>query len=390
MANIFVAFYNGIVDEENSNAIPIFYESFIEGLDKAGNNVYIVTHPYFGMDFGEISEELKHQIQGFKPDICFLFNNSFYDISDVVDCPIVIYEVDSPVYFSNKDNLRKNPERYIYFVCQSGSIDTICHLYGVPRKKIFHVPLFSEIHAEDMEQTTNISFIGSKMGANPQSLPNIFCGTNPSKEERKMYENCVKEIRDNPQITTTELICKLHVMSEKVALQLVVPEILMYISNEKRIHVLSAIVDFGLELYGTENWAKDYYYDYRLNLAYNSKRVYSLAHNQKIYNSSKIGISISHAQATSGFPWRTMDIMASNACLVTDYHTDFDEIFRGLKLPVYTSEYEAREICQRLLRDEYQRKEIVAQCQEIIENRYRFKHLLRRMEEYSNVIMHTD
>lgn len=388
MANILVAFYNGIIDAENPNAIPIFYESFIEGLDKAGNNVYMLTHPYFGMDFGEISEELKQQIQNFKPDICFLFNNCFYDISDVVNCPIVIYEADSPMYFSNKENLRRNPERYLYFVCQSASIETINLLYGVSRKRIFHVPLFSEVHAEKIEQKTNISFIGSKMNVNPRFLPNVFCGAKPSKEERKMFSICIDEIRNNPQITTTELVHKLQVTSENVASQLILPEMLMYISNEKRIHTLSAIVDLGLELYGTENWAKDYYYDYRLNLAYNSERVYSLAHNQQIYNSSKIGISISHAQATSGFPWRTMDIMASNACLVTDFHADFDEVFKGVKLPVYTSEYEAREICQRLLRDEQQRKDIVAQCQEIIDNRYRFKHLLKRMEECSGVIMH--
>ena len=386
MANIFIAFYNGIMDREHPNVVPIFYEGFIAGLDKAGNQVYVVTCPFFGMDFGEIDEELKRQIKGFAPDICFLFNNCFYDLSDIVDCPIIIYEVDSPVYFSNKENLRSKPERYLYFVGQSGSRDTICQMYGVSPQRVFHMPLFTEICAEDMEQTINISFIGSKLEPNPKFLTDRFGRMQPNREEREMYCRCVEEIQKNPQITAEELIYHLQIMSEKVAVCLVIPEILMYLSDEKRIHVLSALVDMGLELYGTTSWREEYYYDYRLNLAYNGK-VYSLAENQKIYNSSKIGINISHVQAVSGFPWRVMDIMASNACLVTDYHSDFDRLFPGLKLPIYHSEYEAREICQSLLKDESRRKEIVAQCREVIDKKYRFKHLLKRMEECSGVIM---
>jgi hypothetical protein len=38
-----------------------------------------------------------------------------------------------------------------------------------------------------------------------------------------------------------------------------------------------------------------------LNEAYINRLVYSLADNQEIYNGSKIGINVSHQQATSGF-----------------------------------------------------------------------------------------
>ena len=110
--------------------------------------------------------------------------------------------------------------------------------------------------------------------------------------------------------------------------------------------------------------------------------------NQNIYNKSKIGINVSHLQATSGFPWRVMDIMASNACLVTDYHEDFKRLFGNIPIPTYESELEAYEVCRQLIKDESRRKEIVLQCQEVIENKYRFRHLLPRLEEYSGITLH--
>ena len=39
MAKVLVAFYNGVSDEKNPSAMPVFYEAFIQGLDRAGNQV---------------------------------------------------------------------------------------------------------------------------------------------------------------------------------------------------------------------------------------------------------------------------------------------------------------------------------------------------------------
>lgn len=388
MANILMAFHNGVVDENNPNALPIFYESFIDGLDKAGNVVYIFSHQFFGLDFGAINDESKAYIQSLNLDICFLFNNCFYDLSEIVDCPIVIYEVDSPAYFSNKNILRQKTDRFLYFAVQTDSVKKIQDEFGVSKERIFYVPFFSEVYADNSMQKTNISFIGSKMLVNQYMMLNTFLQSNPSKEERILYQKCIEEIRNRPGITMDDLVQKLNLRSNSIIKYINIPETLMFLSDEKRIHILSSIVDLGLELYGTNNWGNDYYHDFRLNLAYNSRRVYTLKHNQEILNTSKIGINVSHLQATSGFPWRVMDIMASNACLVTDYHTDFDTLFKGIDLPIYTSKYEARDLCQKLLCDDSRRSEIVEQCQEVINEKYRFKYLLSKIEQYTGVTMH--
>ena len=47
MAKILVAFFNCMNDPENPNAMPIFYEAFIRGLDRAGNQVAVFSHGMF-------------------------------------------------------------------------------------------------------------------------------------------------------------------------------------------------------------------------------------------------------------------------------------------------------------------------------------------------------
>lgn len=386
MAKVLVAFFNGIVDEKNPEAMPAFYESFIKGLCQYGNSVFLAFHRSFGVDFGDIPDTEKRKIKEFNPDICIIFNNAYYDLSKVVDCPIVIIESDS-LYISNRRAIKENPSRYYYVAVQSSSIKTVKEGFGLPESNIFFVPLFTEVQAdENISQTMNISFIGSQFNVNHRvCYGNMIANLSDSDKEK--YRQCMQEIRENPFVTKTQLVEKYKLQGTPLVHDINVPETVMMLSGERRLRVLSEVVDLGLVLYGTENWEKDYCYDSRINMAYVNKRVYSLQHNQDIYNASKIGISVSHLQARSGFPWRTMDIMASNACLVTDYHSDMEELFRGVNLPVYKDVYEAREICKRLLEQEDERKAIVKECQKIINSKYRFFNFLVSLEQCVGVKM---
>lgn len=393
MARILIAFYNCISDEQNPKAMPIFYESFINGLDKAGNDIFMVPHNFFGINFGNIEGDMKRCILDFQPDICFLFNNSFYDLAEVVDCPIVIFEVDSPRYFSNKKEIKSHPDRYLYFIIQQDSRKILMEEFSVPEKNIFFVSLFSEVYADvNTPKIANISFIGSMVATTSAEPVRYFCKNAVSDEEWEMFANCINDIRNNPQVSPTELVYRHRVTSETVARSLNIPDILQTLSTEKRIAVLAAVAELGLDLYGTENWATEYYYNSQLNFCYKKKMVYSVEHNTSIYNQSLIGINVSHLQATSGFPWRVMDIMASSACLVTDYHSDFKACFPEVAdiIPVYTNPYEAYSMCKALLEDDRKRNEIVLRCNEVIDARYRFKHILAKLEEYSGVKMHQE
>ena len=125
MAKIFLAFYNGIRSSKDKNAMPIFYETFIKGLENAGNEVFAIMHSFWNKDFDEIPPLLLEEIKSFNPDLIFLFNNSFYDLSKHFECPIIIYEVDSPIYYRNVNNIKSTPNRYKYFVAASSSTEII-------------------------------------------------------------------------------------------------------------------------------------------------------------------------------------------------------------------------------------------------------------------------
>lgn len=393
MAKILIAFYNGIEDSEQLGAMPLFYEALIKGLDEAGNDLLVFSHKIFGRDIKGIDEETKREIIGFKPDICFIFNNSFYDLSAVVECPIVIYEVDSPYYFSNREIIKNNPDRYLFFIIQTSSRKVLIEEFGVDNKHIFYTHSFSEVYARGGgEGSSNISFIGSRFLTGDMNFFQKFISYSPSQKEWDMLHNCMDEIRVNPQITPTELVYKFNITSELVAKSLNIPDILMTLSGEKRMKVLSAVVELGLDLYGPSDWMNQYYNNTDLNFAYINKSVYSVEHNQTILNNSKIGINVSHLQAASGFPWRVMDIMGSNACLVTDYHSDFIQLFPEVIkiLPIYESPFESYDLCKKLIQDKPRRREIVLRCNEVINSKYRFKNLLPLLEEYSGIKMHIE
>ena len=118
MARIFISFYNAI-GTDDPKVMPCFYETFVNGLIKSGNELLVETTDIWNFKQTKCPLAIKKKIKDFNPDVCFLFNNCFYDISHLVDCPIVVYEVDSFLFYKNKSALYNNPNRFYYFVPQT-------------------------------------------------------------------------------------------------------------------------------------------------------------------------------------------------------------------------------------------------------------------------------
>lgn len=385
MAKVFLAFFNGTKRANEPNAMPIFYEAFIKGLQDSGNDVFAVMHSNWNADFlkNGIPETLLNDIKLFNPDIIFLFNNNFYDLSKYFDCPIIIYEVDSPLYYKNQEILKAKPERFQYFVSASTSKDTLINDFKVPKKNILQVPFFTAVQAENIEKKHNICFIGTKFRNSYKHCFNNFMETNPTDEEREEFKNLMLKLQDNVFISKEELFK--NTTSQKILSTFKPYDVTFMLSDYRRIDVLSAIADLGINIWGTPNWASDFYNEPWLILNFHNEAVYTIKHNQDIYNSSKIGINIGHLQAKKGFPWRVFDIMASNACLVTEYHGDFSKYLPDLKLPYFSNAWEAREICKKLLDNENYRLDIVAQSQEFVNKNYRFINTLKIIENHLNL-----
>lgn len=319
-------------------------------------------------------------LKNFNPDLCILFNNACWDISDVVDCPILIYTSDSVLYFANKSRIKNNPSRYLFIVDKS-SKKTLIENFGVKEEQTKLSIPFSTIQPQEMPLEQNIVFIGTKFISQPATPVNLFLKEKPSRSQREQFLNALNYLKKNPFANAQEFMNKKIITDGLVAKYFNLDYWIMQLSDENRIAVLSAIADLGLTLYGTPNWTEFQLYNSTLLLSYSDKKVKTIAENAAVYNSSKIGISAGHLQAVDGFPWRTLDIMQSNACLVSDYHTDFDKFFPKNLFPVYKDAYEAREICKELLRNENKRKRIVKKCQEFAFKNFGFDKVAKNIND---------
>lgn len=392
VAKVFISFYNAVLDVNDKHAMPCFFESFIKGLEEKGNSTLVYSHNDPIKMEGFIPKELLTSIKCFDPDVIILFNNCFYDISDQFDCPIVIYEVDSVLYYSNKDKIAKNPNRYYYFVPQTDSIQILNDTLNVDKKNILYVPFFTSIEADTSAKTIPISFIGSKFTNTNEtkSCWEEFQKLKPSYDEIEQFKTILLAINSDPFIELNQIRDRYKNFSSNVMNNIDLNSIIWQLSDSKRVQLLSDVADLGLELYGTENWGTDLPLNPEVSLSFNPRNIFSLAHNQEIYNSSKICLNINHIQAKSGFSWRVCDIMASSGCLVSEYRPDFDLLFPNVPLPTFTNKFEAREKCLYLLKEENLRADIVSQCQEIINKNHRFNNLIKEIENFLDIPMCSD
>ena len=386
MKNIFISFFGGIQDPCCENSIVCFYETIIESFRKSGHNIFVYIASEFSSEFGEIPPDLLSRLKKFNPDIFFLFNNTFYDVSNEFDCPMVIWGADAPLGYSNYEKLKISPDRYKFIVHSEADALFLHKNLSVKKNNILVTSPFTEIRAENIEKKNNISFIGSKFTDSSNKTPWMrFFDENPTEDEKRLYWKMVNYCRFDPFIDTKNLFDLFSVKSDLIKDKFNVNEIVFYLSDKNRVTVLSSIADLGLDLYGTPNWISENFNEPDLIFSFRNERVYSLKHNQDIYNSTRIGININHIWARSGFSWRVCDIMASSACLVSEYKDDLKKYFKDVKIPTFTNIYDARSLCIKLLNDENLRLDIVAACNEVIDKSYRFRHVRENIEDFLNI-----
>lgn len=369
---ILISLFTPVTDSLNKNSIPAFYETIISKLVTEGNEVKVFISKRWNMNYGSIPSSCLLQVIKFNPDVCILFNNTFFDISNVIDCPIIVYGVDTPEYFSNKGTLLKNIERYKFIISQDEDYLPLQRDFSVKKEKILKMPFFTEIYSENKEHKNNICFIGTKFFNG-----NAFNVISEHLDNANRYEvgsKLINIIKSNPFISKVDLI-NAFPESELIlkSCDLNFKNLVFAISDFIRVKTLSNVADLGLTLYGPESWIKHSYNEPYLIFSYNNDNVYSIKHNQDIYNSHKIGLNINHIQAQSGFSWRVCDILASNCCLVSEYKPNIEKYFAKANIPLFKSPYEARELCKDLLKNENKRLDIVAMSQEIINKDFRLK-----------------
>lgn len=390
MAKIFVAMQN-VAGKTGLNVMPPFYEAFVNGLKEHGNDVLCFHFNTIRRQFVSVIPDcIKNQMIEFDPDVCIIFNNNFWDITEFISCPIVIYDVDSPLYFLHGDSIKENIERYFFVTSQAESVQIIKELYNAQDKQIAQVPVFSEIQPENKEIENNIVFIGSNWTWKGEFFVRDFMLKNPSKEEIEKARKVLEKYAEYPFVISDVLYNANELFAEKRVNLKELSRCNLEISGLRRINYLQSIADLGLEIRGIY-WDKDWMkYFPDVLLCFNNKSTFSLQDTQDFFNSAKIGFSTNHIQAISGYSWRTCDIIASNACILCEYREGIQKAFPNVKIPMFTNQYEAREIAKRLLSDESERNEIIVAAHEVLNKKYRLLNVLTDLQEFLGVTFLND
>lgn len=216
----------------------------------------------------------------------------------------------------------------------------------------------------------------------------IFQKKNPSATDRIIAQDSLGEFTKRPYNSIIEIInnenwhpqIPLSISDQKRAA--------VEISGIRRLRYFTCVADLDFEIRGAYWTINCMNYFPEVAMCYNPQLTVSLKENEEFYNSARISLNTKHIQAQNGFSFRVCDIMASNACLVTEYCEDLKTLFPKVPLPMFTSEAELREQCLRLLKNENLRREIVLASQEAIENGHRFRHVLKSIEEFTGLNLH--
>lgn len=372
--------------------IDSFVQGMINALVRSGNDVLNIRANDFIVRNISLANKrkLSKKILDFKPDLFITFNNvlPYRELIDELDCPVACFAADSCAFFSNQDLIKKHLEKYYFF---NFSNDTIAPFYErypfVAKDRIILFGHVSDLRAVDMPQDINISFIGSIATWN-KDFPNYFKAL---YNDKNVYDteydlNQVKDkffaeldrFEKNP---LSHFDCDLpeyqsHILPPDQAA-------ILLLTGKMRFDILNKMTDLGLKIFGVPSvYADTIIYNYDLFRCFDYSTNATMEHATFNYNRSKISLNLPHAHTKEGLSWRVCDILASNAVLLSSRQPDLVKLLNGYcDLPMYESPAEARDLAIKLLGDDTWRKDLAAACQQMIDDKCRFEHKFKIMED---------
>ncbi|MFN3926854.1 MAG: hypothetical protein ACK4QL_05940 [Pseudanabaenaceae cyanobacterium] len=275
------------------------------------------------------------------------------------DCPILILEADSYVFFHKKELIKKYIDRILIAVFHPNRVTFLQKEYRL-KDKIIILPCSTRLQPESVEKDINISFIGTLGVVDNNSLvvnlaKNVHDGKFLSKA-KSIFDKALYNFDDVKPSDLETLRCSQH-------------ELFWYLSTYTRVAFLDAVAPLGLACYGQFLGLERMSSFYDLFFCLRSELVLSMQENQDIYNRSKVSINLhfpqnSRQKELSVYSWRVPDIMATNACLASvECHALKRDFGKWVQIPQFSNKIEAYEICKKLLDNESLRQDIVWRSQ---------------------------
>jgi hypothetical protein len=326
MSNIAILNFTGVYFKGKFVNIG-FYESFSDAFRKSGHNVMnyitneIICDPWNGFNISiskKIDCEFERSIRKFNPDLIISFNNSKNNIVDKLDCPIVVWEADTPQYYSDKNSLKKNADRYHFIYASLNAPKQLSNFFKVKKKNMFFIDNATSVKPKKINKIHDISFIGTLYDKN----------NDKSAIERKKILLSLKDC--DFKIYTNNIPNSYKILSDNISDQI----------------------------------------------------LFDKAQTQKLMNQSFISLNHSHLQSlNNSYSWRVLDILGSNSLLISEESNLLIKKFgRNIKKQFYFSHHDVRKKCNYFLKNKNLMRDLISEQNEIIDKNFRWESRVKEIE----------
>ena len=379
MANILVSYFK--IQEKTTNTMLSYFEGFVDELKAQGNNVLVINTSYYTtwdsnrISSKKVNDSVLEKCKEFSPDIIITFNHRIPKcILDYFrDITTIIWDGDHLRYFCDLQYIRDNIKRYIMVTIVKEWVD-LYQEFGFDRGQILFLPNATSIYSKKETKIYPISFLGLNHSF-PKGLNSFLDQDRNRSAANKMVIEHLTSYRFDIENMFYE-----NFGSSLDNFNLSVDDI--YSLFYFRALILANLLDLGLVISGMQ-WKNVISVLPELYTAYKARICWNLDEVSNFYNSSIISISTSHPQGRGiGFGWRNYDVMASSACLVTQYSSELRMMTKDyVDIPMYKNPFEARNICNTLLKDEKGIAEIVARSNSFIDKYCRWNNRFKELED---------
>lgn len=384
MSKILLGISNGLI--KGTTYYPSgFMEQIAGALRTNGNDVLVYVPNRFqkqmfggdnalldGIDATKLDEDIKN----FAPDLVITFNNTIYNKTvELTDCPVVVWGADTEPLWNAKDLIKKNLDRYYFFCFSKQEMKPRQERFHVADDRIFLMKPATAIKNTNMAKDKNISFIGTFFSTSWSWLNFVekYRGTH---DLMRLINNFKTYFTDGGDVTKDISDGAFIADLKKIASD----DYIAFFSGEKRTQTLMSVADLGLHLWGNKNWKKAKEILPSLYACLHKESVASVSENEYVYNTSKICLNVNHDQSVNGINFRICDVLASGGCLVSSYSPFVKQEFKEIGIPMFSDGFEARALCQKLLKSDRLRKKIVKKSNAIIDKKWRWQHRFLEME----------
>lgn len=319
------------------------------------------------------------RVRAFRPDLVISLNRAGLNSSilSAIEAPVISWYIDNPNRFEGSRRRYKPGERI--FCATRFMVDWVRQdLRGIQAQPEYlpfctNGRIFNPDHRpKDQSEFCDVSFVGTLW--EPSTVMNLTRRefADPSVKKR-FQEGLLRYLADYNFDLYAEVA---GALPEAFTPTFFKNRIDDFISTQRRLEILGRLADLDLEVYGTDPWIPySLLISPRLYQACRTAQIQTPEQLASLYRRTRVGISIAHQQAQSGFPIRIFDILGAGLPLVTDRHQELTDLFEeGRMFLSYETPGEARECVLSLLRDRERAERMGSAAVDAIRENHNFSH----------------